>query len=226
MNAKNCLILLVLAIIAAISAAVICRIPPPDSLPPPARELYVQWMDGARKYLGLDEKPNTETNVPPAATAPLANETTNVPPAEATKPKPAPPPPAESAQDNSADDALAMTPAQRKKKYEELTKKAEARRLQVLRENLNKSPEGRKALAAVKAFKELGAKVDELKKKYGETDSRVIAKRGDLLKLKDEVRRTNEAYKKWKEKHPGKLVAPEDDEIYRKIISERQLYSK
>ena len=119
-----------------------------------------------------------------------------------------------------------MTPAQRKKKYEELSKKAEARRLQILRENLTRSEEGRKALAAVKAFKELAAKVDELKKKYGETDSRVTSKRGDLLRLKDDVRRTNEAYKRWKEKNPQKFVVPESDEEYRKIIGERQLYAE
>ena len=131
----------------------------------------------------------------------------------------------ELAQAEEADDAIAMTPAQRKKKYEELTKKAEARRLQVLRENLTKSAEGRKALAAVKAFKEFAAKVDALKKQYGETDSRVVSKRGDLLKLKDDVRRTNDAYKKWKEKHPDQFIVPEADEEYRKIIGERQLYA-
>ena len=132
----------------------------------------------------------------------------------------------ELAQAEKADDAIAMTPAQRKQKYEELSKKAEARRLQVLRENLTRSAEGRKALAAVKAFKELAAKVDDLKKKYGETDSRVVSKRGDLLKLKDEVRRTNEAYKKWKERHPDQFIVPEADEEYRKIIGERQLYAE
>ncbi len=132
----------------------------------------------------------------------------------------------ELAQAEKADDAIAMTPAQRKQKYEELSKKAEARRLQVLRENLTRSAEGRKALAAVKAFKELAAKVDDLKKKFGETDSRVVSKRGDLLKLKDEVRRTNEAYKKWKERHPDQFIVPEADEEYRKIIGERQLYAE
>jgi hypothetical protein len=153
--------------------------------------------------------------------------------AEASPPAPAPTAKApaqtkaeELAQAEKADDAIAMTPAQRKKKYEELSKKAEARRLQVLRENLTRSAEGRKALAAVKAFKELAAKVDDLKKKYGETDSRVVSKRGDLLKLKDEVRRTNEAYKKWKERHPDQFIVPEADEEYRKIIGERQLYAE
>ena len=29
---------------------------------------------------------------------------------------------------------------------------------------------------------------------------------------------------KWKEKHPDKLMEPEDDEIYRKIFGERRLY--
>ena len=132
----------------------------------------------------------------------------------------------ELAQAEASDDAIAMTPAQRKKKYEELTKKAEARRLQVLRENLTRSEEGRKALAAVKAFKDFAAKVDDLKKKYGETDSRVTSKRGELLRLKDDVRRTNDAYKRWKEKNPQKFVAPEADEEYRKIIGERQLYAE
>ena len=153
--------------------------------------------------------------------------------AESSSPAPAPTVKApaqtkveELAQAEKADDAIAMTPAQRKQKYEELSKKAEARRLQVLRENLTRSAEGRKALAAVKAFKDLAAKVNDLKKKYGETDSRVVSKRGDLLKLKDEVRRTNEAYKKWKERHPDQFIVPEADEEYRKIIGERQLYAE
>ena len=133
---------------------------------------------------------------------------------------------AELRQAELAEDALAMTPAQRKVKYDELTKKAEARRKEIMRENLSKSPEGQKALAAVKEFKELAEKVEALKKKYGETDSRVVAKRGDILRLKDKVRSTNEAYKKWKEQHPDKFTPPEADEIYRKIIGERQLYSE
>jgi hypothetical protein len=133
---------------------------------------------------------------------------------------------AELRQAELAEDALAMTPAQRKVKYDELTKKAETRRKEIMRENLSKSPEGQKALAAVKEFKELAEKVEALKKKYGETDSRVVSKRGDILRLKDKVRRTNEAYKKWKEQHPDKFTPPEADEIYRKIIGERQLYSE
>ena len=153
--------------------------------------------------------------------------------AKSSSPPPAPTPKApakvkveELAQAEASDAAIAMTPAQRKKKYEELSKKAEARYQQILRENLMRSEEGRKALAAVKAFKKLAAKVDELKKKYGETDSRVTSKRGDLLRLKDDVRRTNEAYKRWKEKNPQKFIVPESDMEYRKIIGERQLYTE
>lgn len=175
--------------------------------------------------------PQAAPSSPSAAPAPAARPQA-APSSPSTVPAPAARPVAvpaqakveELAQAEASDDALAMTPAQRKKKYEELTKKAEARRLQILRENLTRSEEGRKALAAVKAFKELAAKVDELKKKYGETDSRVTSKRGDLLRLKDDVRRTNEAYKRWKEKNPQKFVVPESDEEYRKIIGERQLY--
>ena len=39
------------------------------------------------------------------------------------------------------------------------------------------------------------------------------------------MRRTNDAYKKWKEKHPDQFIVPEADEEYRKIIGERQLYA-
>lgn len=125
-----------------------------------------------------------------------------------------------------AERAAAMTPKQRKRKYDELTKLAEERRRMILQENLSQSREGKKALAAVKKFKKFAAEVERLKERYGETDSRVVSKRGTLLRLRDEVRRTNENYKKWKEKNPDKFITPEQDTTYRKIIGRRQLYSE
>ena len=187
----------------------------PETVPSPKNDSVGRGVPASTQSVGRsprDRRPGVaeSSSPPPAPTAKVPAQTK----AE------------ELAQAEKADDAIAMTPAQRKQKYEELSKKAEARRLQVLRENLTRSAEGRKALAAVKAFKDLAAKVDDLKKKYGETDSRVVSKRGDLLKLKDEVRRTNEAYKKWKERHPDQFIVPEADEEYRKIIGERQLYAE
>ena len=188
----------------------------------PAASTAVQKNDSAKQGVIV---PPQSAGRPPRDRRPEVAKSSSPAPAPTAK-APAEVKVEELAQAEASDDAIAMTPAQRKKKYEELSKKAEARRLQILRENLTRSEEGRKALAAVKAFKELAAKVDELKKKYGETDSRVTSKRGDLLRLKDDVRRTNEAYKRWKEKNPQKFVVPESDEEYRKIIGERQLYAE
>lgn len=117
-----------------------------------------------------------------------------------------------------------LTPEARKAQYDALTKKAEARKLEIMRENLNKSREGQKALAALKAFKARSAHVEALKEKYGPTDARVTRYRGELLKLRDEVRRTNEAYKRWKEKNADRLVVVEDDPAYRQILLERSRY--
>ena len=216
MNVKSGRYWFVFHIVAALSAAAIWYFAPQAPIPRSTRALFVKWTHKALQQIGIESRPDDKN----ASSLPPSKNTT--PDKASNAGKEAKAEKVEKAE--KSDDAFTMTPAQRKKKYDELTKKLEARRIQVLRENLNRSPEGKRALAAVKAFKELGAKVEELKKRYGETDSRVMARRGDLLKLKDEVRRTNEEYKKWKEKHPDKLMKPEDDEIYRKIFGERRLY--
>ncbi len=219
-------------IVAAISTAAVWRLAPMVPLSRDARTTCVRWAHKARQMIGLEPAPVYQHAIPEMANAAAVSQ-----PATTTESKPLPaavqPVANKSTQagksggvsNDSDEDPLSMTREQRKKKYDELTKLADERRHQILRENLTKSEEGKRALAAVKKFKAFGEEVNELKKKYGETDSRVVSKRGELLKLKDEVRRTNDEYKKWKEAHRDEFKVPEEDMTYRKLIGKRQLYS-
>ncbi len=225
-------------IVAAISTAAVWKFAPMVPLSQSARSACVRWTHKARQIVGLEPAPVYQHTIPemanaatvsqpattaeakplPAATQPIAPKTPNVARAVTSGGGNAAVP------DDDDEDPLSMTREQRKKRYDELTKLADERRHQILRENLMKSEEGKRALAAVKKFKAFGAEVNELKKKYGETDSRVVSKRGELLKLKDEVRRTNDEYKKWKEAHRDEFKVPEEDEKYRELIGKREMY--
>lgn len=225
----------VFLIVAALSTAAVWRFAPKAPLSPTARARCVEWTHKVRQVIGLEAAPcdtlreeraseETARLLPPEEKN-ASVETEKKSAAQRQEPQKPAMGGTESVQAvKQDDDPLSMTPAQRKLKYEELTKKAEARRREILRANVMKSEEGRNALEAVKKFKEFSAEVEKLKEKYGETDSRVVSKRGDLLKLKDEVRRTNEIYKKWKEAHQDGFTVPEADETYRRIIAERRLY--
>lgn len=227
-------------VVAVVSTVAVWRFAPYAPLSEDARATCVEWTHRARQLLRLEAPPqerHVETVAPlpaapealkPAPQKPEAQKQDSPKPAERQKPEAQREPEAKKQDSSSA--ALkaglrsADSAASKKARYEELTKRLDSLRREILRRNVEQSPEGRKALAAKMAFNKLAAEVEELKKKYGETDSRVMRRRGDLLKLKDDLIRASDQYKKWKESHPDKIVVPEEDPTYRELMAERHFF--
>ena len=139
------------------------------------------------------------------------DEPTNVKSAEVTL-KPDDPPP------NS------LTSEQRKAKYRELMAAAKARRIEVMRSSLSQSKEGLAALDATIALNEKVKELDKMVKLHGATDIRVERVQLEIVRLKDEARRANEAYKTWKLSHPGKVPQPDEDPVYRDLVARSRFY--
>ena len=194
-------------VVAVVTTVATWRFAPNVPLSSDARAQCILLTHRARQFLRLEPSPSATSQ----STVTLQGE---------AKPK-------DRLQSLAIDDTTDATGdvADKKAKYDDITRRMQERRRAILEQNLSKSKEGQDALAALKAFKEFSAKVDALKKEHGETDYRVTSLRGDLVRLKDEVRRTNDLYKQWKASHPEEVLIPEDDPLYRKLTAERALLS-
>lgn len=120
----------------------------------------------------------------------------------------------------SADDPdpASLSPAERQRKYRELVAAANARKMDVLRVALMKSPEGREALKATQAYHAKEKEMKALEEKYGPTDDRVALIRIEMVALRQAVQMANARYKDWKDAHPNEVVDPLADKIYCDLI--------
>ena len=121
-------------------------------------------------------------------------------------------------------DPSSLTPEQRKRKYNELVAAAKARKMEVMRVNLMKCPNGQEAFTATRAYH---AKLEEMKRleeKYGQTDDRVTAIRIEIVALKEAVQVANVRYKAWKDAHPNEVTDPLANKVYRDLVSRSRFY--
>ena len=121
-------------------------------------------------------------------------------------------------------DPSSLTPEQRKRKYRELVAAAKARKMEVMRSNLMKCPDGKEALEVTRAFHAKAEEMKRLEAKYGATDDRVALIRIEMVALRESVQVANARYRTWKEAHPSEVVDPLADKIYCDLIARSRFY--
>ncbi len=107
------------------------------------------------------------------------------------------------------------------KKYYELRGEAMEQKNKILRAIAERSPYGRDAAAALRAFKEKAKEVEAFGDADGEANRKATY---ELSQLRVKVQELTQKHKEWKEKHAAELPDPEKDPVYRQKLKEAKAY--
>lgn len=108
------------------------------------------------------------------------------------------------------------------RKYYELRGEAMTIKAKLLRENALRSPYGRQAAAAMRAFKEKAAAVERLQNADGDANRKATY---ELNQLKVKMQELTQKHKDWKKAHAAELPDPEKNPAYRAKLDEARAYS-
>lgn len=108
------------------------------------------------------------------------------------------------------------------RKYYELRGEAMAIKSKLLRENALRSPYGKQAAAAMRAFKEKAAEVERMKNADGEANRKATY---ELSQLRVKMQELTQKHKDWKKAHAAELPDPEKNPAYQAKLQEARAYS-
>ena len=108
------------------------------------------------------------------------------------------------------------------RKYYELRGEAMTIKARLLRENALRSPYGRKAADAMRAFKAKAAEVERMKNADGEANRKATY---ELSQLRVKMQELTQKHKDWKKAHAAELPDPEKNPAYQAKLKEASAYS-
>lgn len=108
------------------------------------------------------------------------------------------------------------------RKYYELRGEAMAIKAKLLRENALRSPYGRLAANAMRAFKAKAAEVERMKDADGEANRKATY---ELSQLRVKMQELTQKHKDWKKAHAAELPDPEKNPAYQAKLEEARAYS-